>query len=147
MKKNLNIILISILLALIIWVSITLSEEYYYTYNVPLVITKLPQELALGSHIPSSVNVKVKGQGWRLLSLSLSGDFVFKTSLNDNFGNVKIKLLNSLSENSWATSNIQIIEVSPSQIEVEIDKKISRKLPVKLNIKSNFSTRVCRCGI
>lgn len=138
MKKNLNIILISILLALIIWVSITLSEEYYYTYNVPLVITKLPQELALGSHIPSSVNVKVKGQGWRLLSLSLSGDFVFKTSLNDNFGNVKIKLLNSLSENSWATSNIQIIEVSPSQIEVEIDKKISRKLPVKLNIKSNF---------
>ncbi|GAB6281844.1 MAG: hypothetical protein STSR0008_05860 [Ignavibacterium sp.] len=138
MKKNLNIIFISILIALIIWVSITLSEEYYYTYNVPLVITKMPQELALGAHIPSSVNIKVKGQGWRLLSLSLSSDFVFKTSINNNIGNVRIRLLNSLNENSWATSNIQIIDVNPSQIEVEIDKKISKKLPVKLNIETNF---------
>lgn len=138
MKKNLNLIFISLLIALIIWVSITLSEEYYYTYNIPLVITKMPQELALGSQIPSSANIKVKGRGWRLLSLSLSGDFVFKISLKNDIGNVRIRLLNSLNENSWATSNIQIIEINPSQIEVEIDKKISRKLPIKLNNELNF---------
>lgn len=130
MKKNLNIIIIALLFSSILWISITLTEEYYTTYNVPVKIVDVPYGYIPATDLSQKVAVKIKGIGWRLTGLGLGSESVFNISARNDSGNIVANLNASLIENPWLTSEISVIDISPDTISFFIERIISKKLPV-----------------
>ena len=55
MKKNLHIIIIAFLFSVILWVSISLSNDYYATFEIPLKLVNFPSGFATGTPLPEKV--------------------------------------------------------------------------------------------
>ena len=72
MKKNFYIIFISFLFSIILWVSISLSNDYYTTIEAPVKIIDFPSGYSSGSSMPEKISIKVKGKGWKLIALNIA---------------------------------------------------------------------------
>ncbi len=138
MKKNLNIIILSILFSIIIWVSITLSNEYYSNLKLPVKVINLTDGYAVGSSLPESISLKLKAKGWKLIGLHLSGDLVYSISAGKDTGKVNFRLMNALTDNTWITSEVQVMDIYPGSLSIFIDKIASKRLPVKADIELKF---------
>lgn len=130
MKKNLNIIIIALLFSSILWISITLTDEYYTTYTVPVKIVDVPYGYIPATDLTQKVAVKIKGIGWKLTGLGLGSESVFNISARNDSGKIVANLNANLVENPWLTSDISVIDISPDTISFFIERIISKKLPV-----------------
>lgn len=140
MKKNLHIIIISTIFSVVIWVSISLSNEYFTTIRLPINIINVPSGYGVASQLPEHINIRVKGRGWKLFGLNFSGEEEYLVSVEKNTGKFTIKLSNSISENTWLGSDIQLIDFSPSTIELLIEKHITTKVKVMPSFEYEFKT-------
>jgi hypothetical protein len=142
MKKNILVIIASLLFSIILWVSISLSSEYYYTIKLPVKLVNFPEGYSSGSKLPNLISVKIKGKGWNILPLNLKTNMKYYVSAAGEPGYRNASLLNSISENSWITSDIQLIGIKPDSISFLIEKisqKAVRIIPdINLNFKANY---------
>lgn len=120
----------SFVFSIVIWISISLSNDYYQFYEIPLVIENLPEGYSVGSDIPSQVRVEVKATGWKLLGLSLSKDLDYKVNMAKDTGKVSVSLQKAVSDNQWVSSNISILGITPSNIYTHIVEVDSKQVPV-----------------
>ncbi|NUM71961.1 MAG: hypothetical protein HUU43_14020 [Ignavibacteriaceae bacterium] len=125
MKKNLSGIIFSFFVSVIIWISITLSGDYYITLDLPLKIINLPKGYATGGRIPQTVQMKVKATGWKLIGLYFQSDREYFVSMNRDSMMSQINLMNSLSENSWLPSSINVVEFFPSKIDINVERSVT----------------------
>lgn len=138
MKKNFHIIVISFIISIVIWTSISLSGEYYLNVTMPLKLADFPEGFSIGSEAPDEVTVRVKGRGWNLLNLFLDDDIYLKASLRSDSGKINLNLLNSISENSWITAELHVLNIIPSILNVSVDKVIQKNVPVVPDLKLDF---------
>jgi YbbR domain-containing protein len=137
MKKNLHIILISFLFSIILWVSISLSNDYYTTVEVPVRIIDFPKGYSSGSSMPEKITIKVKGKGWKLIALNIGTIQNYVIPVGQQTGKRIINLYNYLAENSWLSSDLEVISISPDTVSFYIEKISSKKIPIIpfLNLK------------
>lgn len=140
MKKNLHIIIISSIFSVVIWVSISLSNEFFTTIRVPISIVNVPSGFGVASQLPENINIRVKGRGWKLFGLNFTGENEYLVSVDNNIGKQAVKLSNSILENPWLGSDLQLMDFSPSTIELEIEKQITAKIKVTPSIEFDFRT-------
>ncbi|MGA7720690.1 MAG: hypothetical protein WCA84_05880 [Ignavibacteriaceae bacterium] len=138
MKKNLHIILISFLFSIILWVSISLSNEYYTTIEVPVKIIDFPSGYSSGSSIPEKITIKVRGKGWKLIALNISTLKDYIVPVGQMTGKRIINLYNFLAENPWLSSDLEVISVTPDTISFYIEKISVRKVPIIPNLDVKF---------
>lgn len=138
MKKNFNIILIAVLFSAILWISITLSDEYYSTYKVPLRVIDAPTGYTVASELPSDILIKIKGIGWRLTGLSLGSESHFNVSAKNDSGKILSNLFANIVENQWLSSDISVIDISPDTVSFIIERIINKKVPVKPELDITF---------
>ncbi len=138
MKNNLHIIIISFLFSVILWISISLSNDYYSTFSIPLKLVDFQQGLTSGSRIPRKISVKVKGKGWKLISASIGAEPDFVVSAIGDTGKKYINLYNYLSENQWLSSDLEVIDINPDTLTLNIEKVSSKKLKIDPDIDLNF---------
>jgi len=136
-KKILPVILIT-LFSIILWGSVSLSEEYFATIEMPLLITDIPEGSALAEITRDKVAISVKGVGWQLAGMSLGPDLEFKVSSKGKNGSQKIYLESAAGQNSWLSSSIQLMEVKPDELEFKVEKLANKKVQVIPNIKLNY---------
>lgn len=122
--------ILSFFIALIIWISVSLSSDYYYTLKLPLKISNLDEGSALAGDIPSEIMVKLKARGWRLAGILLGGTNELLVDAKKDTGRINIRVANAIGENSWLTSDIQVLEYIPSSLNIKLDKLIWKQLPV-----------------
>jgi YbbR domain-containing protein len=130
LKKNLNIIITALLFSFILWISITLSEEFYNTYTVSVNVIDVPYGYTLATDLPDRISLKLRGIGWRLSGLGLGSEAVFNVSAHNDSGKISANLNANLVENPWLSSEISVIDISPDTISFFIERIISKKLPV-----------------
>ena len=140
MKKNLHIIIISFLFSVILWISISLSNDYYSTFRVPLKLVDFQQGLTSGSKIPKSLQIKVKGKGWKLIAEKIGAEPAFTVTANGDTGKRFINLYNYLSENQWLSSDLEVIDINPDTLALSIEKITSKKFKVVPDIDLSFRT-------
>lgn len=138
MKKKINLILVSIIFAIIIWISISLSNQYYTTIEVPLQLINFPPGFSFGTKVPDNVVIKLKAKGWKLIGINFSKELEYLVSVGKDTGKTSINLINSVSENSWISSDVEIIEIFPNAINIFVDKVAQKKLPVEVNFDLTF---------
>lgn len=136
-KKILPIILIT-LFSIILWGSVSLSEEYFATMEIPVRIIDVQEGTAIADISRNKVDISVKGIGWTLAGMSLGPDLEFKVSAKNKTGEQKIYLEGVAAQNSWLTSSIQLMEVKPEELAFKVEQIATKKVQVIPNIKLNY---------
>ncbi|MCU0332819.1 MAG: hypothetical protein MUC75_05620 [Ignavibacteriaceae bacterium] len=138
MRKKLNIFIASVIFAIILWGSISLSDIFYTNVDVKLTLTNLPSGYTTGSPLPEKIQLRVKGQGWRLVSINVGPETEFRVSVRGDSGRQNISLYDYLESNRWLLSDVEIINISPDSIRFLIERIISKRLPVISGLDLEF---------
>ncbi len=130
MKKNLHIIIISVIFSIILWISISLSNDYYTTVQIPIRLINFPKGYTTGTSIPNDISVKLKGKGWKLITVELGVESNYLIPVRKKVGKITVNLYNYLVENHWLSSNVEVINISPDTLSFFVEKTVKRKLPI-----------------
>lgn len=143
MKKNFYIIIISVLFSITVWVSIALSDEYYSIYKLPIAIIDLPSGYTVGNDLPETITVRLKGDGWKLMSFELGSSKFFFVSVKGDSGLITANLLNNVENNPWFTAGINILDITPKSLRIVVEPIAEKKLKIipelNLDFKEGYS--------
>ena len=123
---------------MILWGSISLSDIYYTNIDVKLTLTNFPNGYTTGAKIPEELKLRVKGEGWRLVSLNVGPETEFRVSAGGDSGWHHINLYNSLESNRWLLSDVDIINLYPDSLNFFVEKITTKKLPVVSALNLEF---------
>ncbi len=137
MKKNAHIILAALVFSIVLWGSVSLSNDYYATINVPLKLVNFPKGYTSSTKLPQDISVRVKGKGWKLIALNLGSESDYYISAKKEAGKQTVFLSNYLSDNQWLSSGLEVINISPDTLSFLLEKVISKKVDIipDLNLK------------
>lgn len=138
MKKNLPSIVVSLLLATGAWIFITLSGEFYLNVRIPIVYTNLPPNLVVDNSLPREVDFKLKGTGWKFISLYSSDDNVFTVPVSQDSINSGVNLFSLLDQNVWLSSEFSIIDIYPSRLSIKTEAVDLAMKPVVPDLVMEF---------
>lgn len=110
--------------------SISLSNDYYTTIDLPVKLTDFPEGYASGTKLPQNISVKVKGKGWKLVGVQLAGEPEFMVSTKGDSGRKYVNLHSHLSDNQWLTSELEIVDISPDTLSFFVESIKSKKLSI-----------------
>ena len=138
MRKKINIFVAAVLFSFILWGSISLSDDYYSTINVPLQVIDYPEGYISGTVLPEKISLKVRGQGWKLVSTEIGTESDYVVSVNFDSGKKYINLYNNLTLNRWLVSELEVIDIIPDTISLFVEKVVSKKIGVIPDLRLNF---------
>ncbi len=138
MKKKIITISVISFFSVGLWVYVSLSNVFVTTIKVPINITDLPKNYSLGNSSVAEVFIQVKGKGWDLAKLMLEPEVNFDISAHRRIGHRKNDLSDLIQANTWLTSSFQVLEISPAQIEYDIEKVGSKTVKLIKNFKLEF---------
>lgn len=138
MKKKIPLLIISIAFSVIIWGTISLSEEYYANVNVPLRVVGFPNGYSIGNEIPETITIKLRGIGWKLFAVNIGKDVTYNISVNGESGLMQIKLMDHLTDNRWMLSELDIIDIVPNSLSISVERRVIKKLPIVADLSLDF---------
>jgi YbbR domain-containing protein len=138
MKKKLPIIIISVIFSIVLWVSISLSNDYYATFRVPLKLVNFPDGYTNGSQLPNYISVKLRGKGWKLAALKLGRESDYTVSAGSDSGKKSVNLYNYSIDNQWLSSDIEIINITPDTLSFDVEKIVSKRVEIVPDLNLNF---------
>jgi hypothetical protein len=138
MNKKINIIIVAVIFSIVLWVSISLSTEYYTSFKVNLKVIDLPYGYTTGSKLPSNVVIKLKGKGWKLAAESLGSESDYLVSAKYDSGKINLNLYNSLSDNRWLVSDIEVININPDTLSFRVEKIASKIMKISPHLNLTF---------
>lgn len=139
MKNKINIIIFSVLFSLLIWGSVTLSEQFYSVKDFKIKIVNEPKGYSSGTIDPENISIKLKAKGWQLLTLGLGHKYEYLVSADNDSGKITIDPFNEVDENTWLSSGLSITEISPRQISFNVEKLKYKKLKIEAETDILFS--------
>ncbi len=138
MRKNIHIIVISLFFSFLLWGSISLSKDYYITIDIPVKVINFPQGYSSGTKLPNKISAKIRGKGWKLVAVNLGTDSEYIISAGNDTGKKYINLYNSISENQWLASDIEVLDLTPDTLSLFIEKVREKKIKVEPDFKLGF---------
>lgn len=138
-RNQLYIFLVCLVLSVFIWTLVRLSRDYYYSVEYHLHYTQIPSNLRLTGSSDSTINLKIKIQGFEFFS----EQFIRKQyrEFEVSLRNVRLLfhgehtrgylLTNRIGREIIAQSNFpsEVFFVSPDTLFFEFEKPGIRKLP------------------
>ncbi|MBI5403687.1 MAG: YbbR-like domain-containing protein [Ignavibacteriae bacterium] len=130
MRKNILIYILSFVGAALLWLYVNLNLSYTINFQIPLEV-KTAGSQALGSDLPSFIDLTVKGKGWELLGIILSKKKSFNLDLSSFKKDTKINVSQKLGEILEIPSGVSVLNVNPEILEINFDNITSRMVKVK----------------
>lgn len=118
--------LLSVVVALIMWFSFSMRGTYPVTMRLPIQIMRAPPGQALRELPPATATVTLSGDGWTLLSLTR------KRPTIDVVADGNVIDLSAALQESGLPNGIQIQGIQPQTIELALDTRTTRRLPIRL---------------
>lgn len=156
-KKELGVFLIFLIISAIFWFLNELEDSYVTRINYPVQYNRFPEDKVAVGELPSSLELEVRGQGFKLLEYKLLRNLtplvlqVSSYNLNPQShpkslvyylptGNIQPRIAQQLG------SNMEIVEIVPDTLFFEFTERVSKKLPVEANIKYSFGKQMMLKG-
>ena len=130
MRKNIFIFSITFISACLLWLYINLNLSYTVNISVPVEV-KLSNSQALGTDLPSFIDVSLKGKGWELLEIYLSKKTVYNLDLTGYKKDIKLSVSQKIGEMLNIPPSVSILNVNPENIEINFDNITFRMVKVK----------------
>ncbi len=148
-RKNLHIMLGALLFGIVMWLSVTLREQYQATVNVPLEIENVPQGWAVKTAVPREIALRLRGDGWRLALLLLGRDLKLRFPLSSipsglrfsdagESGKTRVITIDDVADRLTLRGNLRLIDIKPDSIYVALDRYAEKKVPVVLDCAASF---------
>ncbi len=135
MEKKTHVIIASLILSILVWLSVSMNNEYAVAIRVPLKVSDLPAYTALSTPIPQTVLVRVRGTGWQLASAYLSTT----SSINIDVANFnKRRIIVTSRDLGYSLdfgSSVNVLGFNPDTVVLALDKISTRKVPVVPDIQ------------
>jgi YbbR domain-containing protein len=135
-KVDTRVLLVSLLLAFMLWAWVTLDRQYSFTVGMPILIENMPEDRILAHKIPDSVNVVLEGSGRNFLRLVFRKP-KYRLDLSSVGPNTVIDLYRrSEGIDIPGDLNLSKVEIlAPRSILVDYTKKSEKELPVRPDIR------------
>jgi hypothetical protein len=124
-------IFVSIIAAMLIWFMISMRESYSVVRDFPVEFVEMPSDTAFADLPPSTVRVRVEGDGWQLLKL-----YTTTSAIKVDVSSGPIDLMTEASRN--LAPDLIPESVSPTQMTLALEPRTSREIAVGL--RSNIRT-------
>jgi len=122
---------ISLAFAVVLWFFVMGESRMEVNHIVPLEYENLPQGLMIASEVPTSVAIRISGP--RAMQVNLSpGDISLSVDLTGLSAGVTS--FKRLEESLNIPSGLKITRISPSYVDVKLDRVREREVPVRVVI-------------
>ena len=131
LTNNWTLKLISLVLALLLWVFIMGERRVEVGYRVPLEIQNMPEGLMVANQVPSVVDVRVSGPRTLLAKISASdiSILVDLTALQPGLTTFK-----RLEERLNLPNGLRVTRLAPSFIDVKLERIKQKQVPVEVKL-------------
>ena len=116
--------LLSLVVALVMWFSFSMRETYSVTMRVPVEVVETPAGQALREPPPETVSALLSGEGWTLLSLTRR---VPTLPVRADGPRVDLEAALEAELPAGVTASVQ-----PDVLELALDTRTNRRLPIRL---------------
>lgn len=137
--KNYVSFILSILFAFFLWFAVNLNGEYEENFKARIVIKNLHPEKAIKVDYPEFVDLKVKGQGWKILPFYFFSRPHMTIDLSNVQSRLYINLLNDRRVHISLPQNVYLIQVEPESLKLEFDRRVEKKVPVVFSYETKSS--------
>ena len=137
-SRRYHIIFTAVLFAILMWVSINMGYEYNLSMKVPVVVTDLPNKMALKHPVPRFLHTKMRSTGWRLASSLLSGGAECVLNIGSMKGQRTIFVNGELKDQIKVSAGIFPLDISPDTIVIELEPYKTKKIPLLLDVGMEF---------
>jgi YbbR domain-containing protein len=132
-KRRIYIIFVATLFAVLVWVSVNMSYQYQTSAAVPLIVQNLPPGKAIKTPIPRFLQIRVRGEGWRLATLAFGSDLKFVLDVNSLTPNQRMLTMNDVSERLNMPPGTVLAAMKPESLVVDLEKYAEKRIPVMLD--------------
>lgn len=137
-RPRFHIVVTTILIGICLWLSVTLREQFSVTVNAALTVDDVPEGMAIRSAVPRQMQLKLRGEGWRLAGL-LTGSAlqvtIPYTSLTP--GN-RVITISQVVERISLSPGIQLLHTTPDTVAVLLDRVAKKRVPVVPDLTITF---------
>ena len=137
-KRTLHIAVAAILFGVLVWLSVTMREEYTTTVRAPLVITDIPEGWAIRTPVPRYLTLRFRSDGWRLAALLLGPEIRLTFIYSDLNVRKHIITAGDVIDRISLRSGVELASVEPDTVIVEADRFVERTVPVSLDASFSF---------
>ena len=119
----------SLLFAVVLWMFIMGERRLEVSYRVPLELQNIPKELILVSDIPSMVDIRISGPRTLQMKISPSDISIVVDLIDLQPGLTTFK---GLEERLNLPSGLRVTRLSPSYLDLKLERVQEKKVPVRL---------------
>jgi hypothetical protein len=144
--RRIQIIVVSASVAILLWISVTLSFDYTITVLAPLVIENIPENQSIAVPLPHAVQVRFRGNGWRGAALVFGNDAQCVIDIA-SLPNTRRKLgLNDIVDRMPGAPGLQPLDMRPESLLIDFDRKVARRVPVEFRGTLEFRSGYGQAG-
>ncbi|MCH8028906.1 MAG: YbbR-like domain-containing protein [Candidatus Dadabacteria bacterium] len=126
--KNFGKIIISIVLAIMLWFIANINENIEKPLDVEVNYSDLSPELVIMGKPPETIRLKAQGPRSRILTLS-PGDFVF--SLDLSAVGPGVSRFEVHANQIKYPRGIQVVSITPAEIKLDVDRLVEKEVELK----------------
>ncbi|MEE4253274.1 MAG: CdaR family protein [Desulfuromusa sp.] len=131
LTENWTLKIISLVFALLLWMFIMGERRLEVGYRVPLELQNIPKSLMIANEVPSMVDVRVSGP--RTLQMKVSpNDISIIVDLTDL--KPGLTTFKRLEERLNLPSGLRVTRLSPSFIDLKLERIKQKLVPVKIGL-------------
>ncbi len=135
-RQKVIIILVTVVLAFLLWLVVNLNRTYTVNIQVPLELGQVSTERALAEELPDYVTASLSGEGWNLLDMYRDPPPVF-IEVSDE----QINLFEQVRRKLDAISKLSVQSVDPFYLQLQLQERVSKKVPVIARVETGFKSQ------
>jgi YbbR domain-containing protein len=136
LAENWVLKLLSLVFALVLWVFVIGDRQVEVGFSVPIEYINRPEGMMIANEVPNQVDIRLTGPRTLLMNLS-PGDVSFSVDLVDlKPGLTSFK---RLEERLDLPSGLLVTRISPSFVDVKLDRVRNKQVPVQVVFSGELS--------
>ncbi len=135
-REKVAVFVISLILALCLWMLVNLSRDYNLTLNMPVELGNVPSGQALTRELPNFATVSLTGEGWELIQIYNNPPPIFIDVTQS-----EVNLFDQVRQQMSSMPDLTVQKVQPLTLSLEMEEEVSRRVPVDPEVELTFRER------
>jgi hypothetical protein len=141
-----HIALAATIFGAVIWISASMREQYQITVDAPLTIEGIPEGSAVRTPLPSTLQLKLRSDGWRLAALILRPKMRLALPLNMLPTGKRVLLLTEAADRFSLPAGIQLMDITPDTLLIELDRLSRKRVPIAVDCSFEYGDGYGQAG-
>lgn len=137
-RRSIYIVIFSTLFGVLAWVSVTMREDYETTVLSPFVLQEIPAGMAVQTPLPRTIQLRFRGEGWRLAGVLLAHAPRLVFSANTLPAGHKPLTFNDFADRISLAPGVRLLGVKPDSLRIDLGPAMRKRVPIVLDCLASF---------